>query len=54
MIIASQTSTYDVPPADDMLVHINLWMFRGRATATANAVEVVISNFTHNAISNVP
>ena len=46
---ASQVSTDKVPAADGMLVHLNLWMFQGRATAAANVIEVVFTDFRFSA-----
>ena len=50
-VVAQQATTTAVPPAEGMLVHINLWMFRGRATAAADAVEVVLSGFQFTPLS---
>jgi hypothetical protein len=38
-----------VPDAAGMLVHLNLWMYKGRATAVPNTIEVVVSSFRFKA-----
>ena len=38
-------STKDVPPAEGMLVHINLWMFRGKSTCADSNVSVALTDF---------
>lgn len=36
-----------IPPADDMIVHMNIWLFRGQTTnLTLPAVPVVFESFT--------
>ena len=35
-----------VPAAAGMRVHLNLWMFRGRASCAQDAVRVTLSGFT--------
>jgi hypothetical protein len=45
LLVAQQVSTSKVPPAEGMLVHINLWMFQGRATAATDTIDVTFSDF---------
>jgi len=49
---ASQVSTYNVPQGvGAMLVHLNLWMFQGKATATTDSIQVIFSDFRFSAAS---
>ena len=53
--IAHLVPTDEIPLPDGLAANLNLWMFRGRATAEVDSVEVVVSDFrfTPKSFSNV-
>lgn len=46
-IDAWTTTSADVPPPGDEKVHLNLWLFQGRAPQSGKGPEVVVRSFTH-------